>query len=103
MAGRRAEEVWGGGLGDRAWRHGNIPSRPERIGPPLPGSINRVCQGRAAGSFRLKVLITGEERLFGADAALCYVRVLPDLDGKGTTEFFFGWWFNYCSGWQLDD
>jgi hypothetical protein len=48
------------------------------------------ARGRAAGSFRLKVLITGEERLFGADAALCYVRVLPDLDGNGTTEFFLG-------------
>lgn len=70
-------------LGDRAWQHGNIPVRQEGIGPPLPGSICRVCQGRAARNFRLKVLITGEERLFWRSLVAEYGRylrrVLPDL------------------------
>lgn len=90
MAGRRAEEV--GSLGDKAWQHGNTPSRQEGIGPSLPGSINRVCQGRTAGNFRLKVLITGEERLFWRSPVAEYGRylrrMLPDLEAL--LGFFLG-------------
>ena len=75
MAGRRVEVV--GALGDRAWQHGNIPLGHKGLALRCPAPSIACARGRVAGSFRLKVLITGEE---GFLAQACRMRYISYVE-----------------------